>query len=122
MSEGFGGIEHDWGEGRELGAAHSAHPRGHEPRGHLVIGNCPPGVAGNQKIDFFAGEFPGITFLADQVDGAHAFGKRVASVTSALCSVNAMSTLDATTATAAAARLEASWSPGRKPHASRWAC
>src|SRR5216683_2188902 len=109
MIEDFPGIEHHFGEGRELGAVHSA-----KPRGHLVIGNFPPGVAGNQKIDFLAGEFPGITFLANQVDGAHAFGKRVASVTSALCSVNAMSTLDAATATAAAARLEASWSPGRK--------
>src|SRR5882762_7648584 len=110
MIEDFPGIEHHFGEGRELGAVHSANPHGHEPRGHLIIGNFSPG------------EFPGITFLANQVDGAHAFGKRVASVTSALCSVNAMSTLDATTATAAAARLEASWSPGRKPHASRWAC
>src|SRR5216683_2086261 len=37
-----------------------------------------------------AGEFPAIAFLADQVDGAHAFRKRTASVTFALPSVNAM--------------------------------
>ena len=63
------------GESRELGAAHAANPHGHEPRGHLVIGYFAARVPGNQKIDFFAGEFPGITFLANQVDGAHAFWK-----------------------------------------------
>src|SRR5229473_6309146 len=93
MIKDFSGIEHHFGEGCELGAVHSASPHGHEPRGHLVIRDFSPGVAGNQKINFFAGKFPGITFLADQVDGAHAFGKRTASVTFALQGVNATSTL-----------------------------
>src|SRR6266853_5103852 len=123
MIEDFSGIEHHFGEGRELGAVHSANPHGHKPRGHLVIGNFPPGVAGNQKIDFLAGKFSGITFLTDQVDGAHAFGKRVASVTFAWGSVNARPTPGCRqTLTAAAACLEAGWSPVRRPHASRWAC
>ena len=75
MVEDFSGIKHHLGESRELGAAHAANPHGHEPRGHLVIGYFAARVPGNQKIDFFAGEFPGITFLANQVDGAHASWK-----------------------------------------------
>src|SRR6266478_4740042 len=93
MVEDFSGVQHRFSERRELRAVHAANPHGHQPRGHLVVGYFAASVAGNQKIDFFAGEFPAITFLADQVDGAHAFGKRTASVTFALQGVNATPTL-----------------------------
>src|SRR5436309_5066610 len=75
MVEDFSGVQHHFGERRELGAVHAADPHRHQPRGHLVIRNVAARIAGNEKINFFAGKFPGITFLADQVDGAHAFGK-----------------------------------------------
>src|SRR6202030_4140124 len=75
MVEDFSGVKHHLGESREFGAAHAANPHGHEPCSHLVIGYFAARVAGNEKIDFFAGEFSGITFFADQVDGAHAFWK-----------------------------------------------
>src|SRR5437016_13585243 len=89
MVEDFPGVKHHFGEGRELGAVHAADAHGHKPCGHLVVGYFAARVAGDQKIDFFAGEFTGVTFLADQVDGAHAFGERTGSVTSALGGVNA---------------------------------
>jgi len=63
MVEDFSGVKHHLGECSEFGAVHAANPHGHEPRGHLVIGYFPARVAGNEKIDFFGGEFSGITFL-----------------------------------------------------------
>ena len=90
MVEDFSGVKHHFGERRQLGAVHTADPHSHQPCGHLIIRYVAARITGNQKIDFFAGEFPGIAFFADQVDGAHAFEKRTASVTSASEGVNAM--------------------------------
>ncbi len=73
MVEDFSGVQHDFGERRKLGAVHAADPHRHQPGGHLIIRYVAACVTGNQKIDLFAGEFPGIAFFADQVDGAHAF-------------------------------------------------
>jgi len=74
MVEDFSRIKHHFGKRRELGAV--------MPRIHTAITMRPSGsrvfqrrVAGNEEVDFFAGEFPGITFFADQVDSAHAFEK-----------------------------------------------
>ena len=70
--EDFAGMEHGFGERGDLGAVQAADPRGHEPGGHLVVGNFAAGVAGDEEVDLLAGVFTGIAFFADQVDGAHA--------------------------------------------------
>ena len=66
---------HRLGERERLDARHAPDAHGHQPCGHLVVGYFTARVAGNEEVDFFAGEFPGITFFADQVDSAHAFEK-----------------------------------------------
>jgi len=66
----------------------AADPHGHQPCGHLVVGYFTARVAGNEEVDFFAESSPDHVF-ADQVDSAHAFEKRTASVTLASGAVNA---------------------------------
>ena len=68
-------AKHGLGERGELGTIDAANPRGHEPGGHLVIGNFAEGVAGDQEVNLLAGVLTGITFFADEVDGAHASRK-----------------------------------------------
>ena len=70
------GMQHHLRQRGKLGAVHPANPGGHQPRRHLVIGDFPARVTGHEKVDFLVGKFPGITFFADQINGAHACGKR----------------------------------------------
>src|SRR5262249_23497127 len=69
----FAGIEHRFSERREFGAIEPANPGGHEPSGHLVVGNIAASVAGDEEIDFLSRVFPGVAFFSDQVNGAHAW-------------------------------------------------
>ena len=50
----------------------AANPHGHQPGGHLIIGNIAARVAGDEEVDLLAGMLTGITFFSDQIDGAHA--------------------------------------------------
>ncbi len=75
MIQHFARIQHRFGKRRKLGAVYPADPHRHQPRGHLVIRYFPARIAGNEVFDLFPGEFPGVTFFADQVDGAHACAK-----------------------------------------------
>ena len=68
----FPGIKHGFRERGGLGTIKAANPRGHEPGGHLVVGNIAARVAGDEEVDLLAGVFTGIAFFADEVDGAHA--------------------------------------------------
>jgi hypothetical protein len=76
-------IQHDFGQGREFRAVHAPNPYSHQPSGHLVVWDFATGVTGNEETDFLAGELSRITFLADQIDGAHAWMGANGSVTSA---------------------------------------
>ncbi len=76
--EHFAGMEHRLGESGELGTIEAANPRGHEPGGHLVIGDFAARVTGDEEIDLLAGVFAGIAFFADEVDGAHAVSSTAA--------------------------------------------
>ncbi len=69
-------MEHHFGERCEFRSVHPANPDGHQPRRHLVIRDFPACIARYEERNLFAGKFTGITFFADQVDGAHACGKR----------------------------------------------
>ena len=71
----FAGIQHDLGERGEFGTGHAANPDGHEPSGHLVVGNVAASVAGDQEVDLFAGVFAGVAFFPNEIDGAHACAK-----------------------------------------------
>src|SRR5205807_6315366 len=53
---------------------HAFQQHGHQPGGHLVVWNLAARVAGNQELDLFAGQFPGVAFAADEVNNAHAGG------------------------------------------------
>ena len=44
--------------------------RSHQPRGNLVVGNLPGGVAGDEIVDFGARQFLPVAFLANHIDGA----------------------------------------------------
>jgi hypothetical protein len=70
--EDLAGEKHGFGERGELGTIYAAKPRGHEPGGHLVIGNFAARIAGDEEVDLLAGVLTGIAFFADEVDGAHA--------------------------------------------------
>ena len=74
MIDDFAGVQHGFGKRGEFGAGKAANPGGHQPRGHLIIGNFVAGVGGNKVVDLFAGVFPGIPLFSDQVNGAHAIG------------------------------------------------
>jgi len=74
MIDDFAGVQHHFGEGGDLGVGEATNPGGHEPGGHLIIGDFALGVAGDEESDFFAGVLPGIAFLTDEVDSTHAIG------------------------------------------------
>src|SRR5215467_5387202 len=67
------GAQHGLGQRGYFRAAQPANPRGHQPGGHLVIGNFAAGVSGNQEVDFLPGMFSRIALFADKVDGSHGF-------------------------------------------------
>ena len=76
MIEHLAGMQHHFRERSEFRAVHPANPDRHQPCRHLVIGDFTARIAGHEKVNLFAGKLPGISFLADQVNGAHACGKR----------------------------------------------
>ena len=70
-SDDFAGVQHGFGQAGDFRSAEAADPGGHQPGGHLVVGNFAAGIAGDQEINFFAGVFSRIAFFADKVNGAH---------------------------------------------------
>jgi len=77
MIDNLAGMQHGFRECSRFGGAEAANPHRHQPCGHLIVGNVAAGVSRHEKIDFFAGVFPGIAFFADEVNGAHAIGNDV---------------------------------------------
>jgi hypothetical protein len=69
-------MQHRFRESRCLGRVQSAQPRGHQPRGHLIIGNFPTRVGRDEVVNLFAGMFSGVAFFSYEVDGTHAFEKK----------------------------------------------
>ena len=53
-----------------LGAAQAFEQGSHQPRGNLIVRNLPERIAADQIINFGAGKFVAVTFLADYVNGA----------------------------------------------------
>ena len=53
--EDFAGMQHGVGERGGFLARHAAQHDGHEPRGHLVIGNAAVGTALDEVSDFSGG-------------------------------------------------------------------
>src|SRR6267143_3791981 len=89
MIEDFAGIKHRFREGGDFRTVQASNRNGHEPCSHLIIRDFATRVSADEKADLLAGQFPGITFLADQVNGAHACGRRTGSVAFAVRGVNA---------------------------------
>ena len=66
-------MQHGFGQRGDLRTGHPAQHDGHQPGGHLVIGNVAVRVCGNELFDFFAGEFARVSLATDQINDAHAF-------------------------------------------------
>src|ERR1700722_14520109 len=64
-------MQHGFSQRRQLRASHATPHHGHQERRDLIIRNVLVRSARNQKFDLFAGQFPAVSFLADEVNCAH---------------------------------------------------
>ena len=65
-----GAIMH-FGERAQFAIRHATEKRGHEERGHLIVGNLTGGVPVHQELDFFHTKLFTPAFPQDQVNCAH---------------------------------------------------
>lgn len=64
-------MEHGFREGCKFRARHAAPQNSHQPCCNLVVRDAFVRSALDKRINFFAGQFDGFAFFADDVNSAH---------------------------------------------------
>src|SRR5262249_16136418 len=71
VGERDAGMEHLFDQRPCLGLAHPVKESGHQPRGHLVIGDLVACIAADQERNLVARQFPAVAFFFNQVLWSH---------------------------------------------------
>src|SRR5262249_26560290 len=71
VGERDAGMEHLFDQRLRLGLAHPVQESGHQPRGHLVIGDLVARITADQECNLVARKFLAVAFFFNQVLWSH---------------------------------------------------